>query len=106
MTWVLRNGDSSREFPTREEAEDAKADLAGLGGDLSIEEKETETTDSDDIDADYIEMPYDDGSEAETNNDDNGGCPRCGRVPNCVYRCECGRDLAGIRTGVGTGGRP
>lgn len=112
MTWLLTNGDGSeREFPTREEAEDAKAELAGLGGgDLSIEEKETESAgsaDSDELETDYIKMSYDDeqSSEAETaDNDDNGECPCCGRFPNCLWRCEfCGRDLAGVR--IVPGGR-
>lgn len=111
MTWILSNGDSTREFPTKEEAQDAKAELAGLGANLSIEEKETENTGSDgseELEADYIRMPNDEPeSEVSENwgNDDNGGCPACGKHPDCLYRCKhCGHDLAGIRTGVGTGG--
>lgn len=113
MTWLLKNGDTSREFPTKEEAQDAKAELAGLATGLTIEEKETatetETAASDDVDADYIKMPYNEDSdpEPETDGGQKGGCPACGALSKKIYRCsECGHDLAGIRTGVGMGGRP
>lgn len=111
MTWLLKNGENSREFSTEEAAKDAKAQLAGLGGTLTIERKESETTDSNEVDANYVEMSYGE-MESETDSvpylpDSDKGCPSCGEDPECSYRCQqCGRDLAGVRVGVGTGGRP
>lgn len=115
MTWLLKHGDTTREFATKEAAMDAKSELDGLGGDLSIEEKETgmtaaESAGSDNLEVSYIEMPYDDEepepeTETDGGHDRHGGCPACGAISDKIYRCsECGRDLAGIRTGVGMGG--
>lgn len=105
MTWVLSNGNSSREFETKEEAEAAKTELAGLGT-LTIETKESDDSESTDVEADYIQMPNEDSErEAETDGGHTGGCPACGAISDKIYRCtNCGHDLAGVRTGVGTGG--
>lgn len=116
--WILVSDDNESDpFDDRDEAVDEKETLEALGADIKLREvgddgePEDEETDdeSDDVDANVIEMS---GYGGNTDTDDDGSndvkliedggtgvlCPACNRISTRIYRCDragCGHDLAG-----------
>lgn len=93
MTFILTDDNgTTREFQTRSEAEEVKADLEGLGADVEIEHKGGETGD---VDAEVINMT--DGGDTDNVDDEPlpgvDICSQCGNEINDGHCPNCDGDI-------------